>query len=60
MLPEQADFYVELVKHPKVLKVVALSGCYSRQEGNDGLAEIMACLASARREPKCPAIRCTV
>jgi fructose-bisphosphate aldolase class I len=34
-LPEQADFYAELVKHPKVLKVVALSGGYSRQEGND-------------------------
>ena len=36
-LPEQADFYAELVKHPKVLKVVALSGGYSRQEGNDRL-----------------------
>jgi hypothetical protein len=34
-LPEQADFYAELVNHPKVLKVVALSGGYSRQEGND-------------------------
>ena len=33
-LPEQADFYTELVKHPKVLKVVALSGGYSRLEGN--------------------------
>jgi hypothetical protein len=36
-LPEQADFYTELVKHPKVLKVVALSGGYSRLEGNDRL-----------------------
>lgn len=36
-LPNQADFYSELVKHPKVLKVVALSGGYSRQEGNDRL-----------------------
>jgi fructose-bisphosphate aldolase class I len=36
-LPEQADFYAELVEHPKVLKVVALSGGYSRQEGNDRL-----------------------
>jgi fructose-bisphosphate aldolase class I len=25
-LPERDDFYAELVKHPKVLKVVALSG----------------------------------
>ena len=36
-LPEEADFYSELVKHPKILKVVALSGGYSRQEGNDRL-----------------------
>jgi fructose-bisphosphate aldolase, class I len=36
-LPEQPDAYSELVRHPKVLKVVALSGGYSRQEGNDRL-----------------------
>jgi fructose-bisphosphate aldolase class I len=33
-LPTKDDFYTELVKHPKVLKVVALSGGYSRDEGN--------------------------
>lgn len=33
-LPTKDDFYTELVKHPKVLKVVALSGGYSREEGN--------------------------
>jgi len=33
-LPTQDDFYADLVKHPKVLKVVALSGGYSREEGN--------------------------
>ena len=33
-LPETADFYQELVKHPKVLKMVALSGGYSRDEAN--------------------------
>ena len=33
-LPTRDDFYTELVKHPKVLKVVALSGGYSRDEGN--------------------------
>jgi fructose-bisphosphate aldolase, class I len=33
-LPEKDDFYLELVRHPKVLKVVALSGGYSRDEGN--------------------------
>ena len=31
-LPEEAGFYQELIDHPKVLKVVALSGGYSRQE----------------------------
>jgi fructose-bisphosphate aldolase class I len=33
-LPEQENFYAEFVKHPKVLKVVALSGGYSLEEGN--------------------------
>jgi fructose-bisphosphate aldolase, class I len=33
-LPERADLYAELVKHPKVVRVVALSGGYSRDEGN--------------------------
>lgn len=31
-LPEEAGFYQELIDHPKVIKVVALSGGYSRQE----------------------------
>jgi fructose-bisphosphate aldolase class I len=30
-LPEQDDFYAQLVRHPNVLKVVALSGGYSRE-----------------------------
>ena len=33
-LPEKADLYAELVKHPKVVRVVALSGGYSQAEGN--------------------------
>jgi fructose-bisphosphate aldolase class I len=33
-LPEKADLYAELVKHPKVVRVVALSGGYSQNEGN--------------------------
>jgi fructose-bisphosphate aldolase, class I len=33
-LPEKDDFYAELVRHPKVLRVVALSGGYSQEEGN--------------------------
>jgi len=36
-LPERDDLYAELVEHPNILKVVALSGGYSRQEGNDRL-----------------------
>jgi fructose-bisphosphate aldolase class I len=36
-LPEQDDFYADFVKHPKVLRVVALSGGYSREEANDRL-----------------------
>jgi fructose-bisphosphate aldolase, class I len=48
-LPEQADFYAELVKHPKVLKVVALSGGYSRQEGNDRLGRNHGVVASFSR-----------
>jgi fructose-bisphosphate aldolase, class I len=33
-LPEQENFYADLVKHPKVLKVVALSGGYPLEEAN--------------------------
>src|SRR5215467_993182 len=36
-LPERDNFYAEFVKHPKVLKVVALSGGYSRDEANNRL-----------------------
>ncbi len=32
-LPEEDGFYAELVAHPKVLRVVALSGGYSRERG---------------------------
>jgi fructose-bisphosphate aldolase class I len=31
-LPEQDDFYADLIGHPSVLKVVALSGGYTREE----------------------------
>ena len=33
-LPEKDDLYTEFVKHPKVVRVVALSGGYSQEEGN--------------------------
>src|SRR5262249_23095839 len=36
-LPEQDNFYADFVQHPKVLRVVALSGGYSRDEANDRL-----------------------
>jgi fructose-bisphosphate aldolase class I len=48
-LPEQDDFYTELVKHPKVLKVVALSGGYSLEEGNDRLRRNHGVVASFSR-----------
>jgi len=45
-LPEQDDFYAELVKHPKVLRVVALSGGYSREEANNRLRKQHGVVAS--------------
>jgi len=33
-LPDEDGFYRELVEHPKVLRVVALSGGYTREEAN--------------------------
>src|SRR5918995_2014121 len=36
-LPERDDFYADCVIHPKVLRVVALSGGYAREEANDRL-----------------------
>jgi len=48
-LPAQDDFYTDLVKHPKVLKVVALSGGYSREEGNRRLQKNHGVVASFSR-----------
>lgn len=48
-LPEQDDFYSDLVKHPKVLKVVALSGGYSRDLANEKLAKNKGMIASFSR-----------
>jgi fructose-bisphosphate aldolase, class I len=36
-LPDRDDFYADCVRHPKVLRVVALSGGYTREEANDRL-----------------------
>ena len=48
-LPEQDDFYAELVDHPNVLRVVALSGGYSRAEANALLARNHGVVASFSR-----------
>ena len=48
-LPEQNDFYAEFVKHPKVLRVVALSGGYSREEANNRLRKNHGVVASFSR-----------
>jgi fructose-bisphosphate aldolase class I len=48
-LPEQSDFYTEFVKHPKVLKVVALSGGYSLAEANERLSRNHGVIASFSR-----------
>jgi fructose-bisphosphate aldolase class I len=48
-LPVQDGFYQELVDHPKVLKVVALSGGYSRDDANEKLARNPGVIASFSR-----------
>ena len=48
-LPEEDGFYTELVQHPKVLRVVALSGGYSRDEANARLARQPGVVASFSR-----------
>jgi fructose-bisphosphate aldolase class I len=48
-LPSQDDFYAELVRDPRVLKVVALSGGYGRAEGNALLARNRGVIASFSR-----------
>ncbi len=48
-LPETDNFYAECVSHPNVLKVVALSGGYSREEANTRLARNNGVVASFSR-----------
>jgi fructose-bisphosphate aldolase class I len=48
-LPERDNFYADLVKHPKVLRVVALSGGYSREEANNRLRRNHRIIASFSR-----------
>src|SRR5499433_3558055 len=48
-LPEQDDFYAECVGHPKVVRVLALSGGYSREECNNRLRRNRGIVASFSR-----------
>jgi fructose-bisphosphate aldolase class I len=48
-LPTKANLYAPLIAHPKVLRVVALSGGYARDEANAKLAENHGMIASFSR-----------
>jgi fructose-bisphosphate aldolase class I len=48
-LPEQDNLYAECIAHPRVLKVVALSGGYSRDEANRRLVRQKNMVASFSR-----------
>jgi len=48
-LPSTANFYADLIKHPSVLRVVALSGGYSRDDANKKLSENRGMIASFSR-----------
>ena len=48
-LPETDNFYRECIEHPNLLKVVALSGGYSREEANQRLSRQNGMVASFSR-----------
>lgn len=48
-LPEHDGFYTPCVEHPRVLRVVALSGGYSREEANERLSRNPRVIASFSR-----------
>ncbi len=48
-LPEKANQYQSLVDHPRVMRVVALSGGYSREEANRRLCQNKGMIASFSR-----------
>src|ERR1044071_2304567 len=48
-LPERDDFYSDCVRHPKVLRVVALSGGFTRADANDRLRRNHGVVASFSR-----------
>jgi fructose-bisphosphate aldolase class I len=48
-LPEQDDFYADCVSHPNIVRVVALSGGYTREEANNRLRRNHGVVASFSR-----------
>jgi fructose-bisphosphate aldolase, class I len=48
-LPEKDDFYSDCVNHPNVVRVLALSGGYSREEANERLRRNPGVVASFSR-----------
>jgi fructose-bisphosphate aldolase class I len=48
-LPEQADLYGDCVHHPRVVRVIALSGGYTREEADDRLRKNHGVVASFSR-----------
>src|ERR1044071_6742163 len=47
--PEQDDLYLDLIRHPKVVRVVALSGGYSQEDADDRLRKDHGMVASFSR-----------
>jgi fructose-bisphosphate aldolase class I len=48
-IPSKDNLYTDLIAHPRVLKVVALSGGYSRHDANERLARQKGMIASFSR-----------
>jgi fructose-bisphosphate aldolase class I len=48
-IPAVDDFYTDLIAHPKVMRVVALSGGYSREDANEKLIRNHGLIASFSR-----------
>ena len=48
-LPEQADFYADCVRHPKVVRLLALSGGYTQEEADARLRKNRGVVASFSR-----------
>ena len=48
-IPTEDNFYADLIEHPRVMRVVALSGGYSREMANERLARNHGLIASFSR-----------